>query len=104
MALYLTNTVRVKAGHMQDYAAYAPKVIPIYEKYGVTFLGVFQASPGEANVIVYLVSMRDWAAYGDALQKLQADADFQALQREGGNHVDGNVTQGLVPLPGSSMQ
>jgi hypothetical protein len=55
-------------------------------------------------VIVDLVSMRDWAAYGDALQKLQADADFQALQREGGNHVDGNVTQGLVPLPGSSMQ
>ena len=104
MALYLTNTVRVKPGHMQDYAAYAAKVIPIYEKYGVKFLGTFWAVGGAANRVVYLVSMRDWAAYGDGLQKLQADAEFQRLESEGGIHIDGNDIQALMPVPGSAMQ
>ncbi|UCH86619.1 MAG: NIPSNAP family protein [Dehalococcoidia bacterium] len=104
MALYITNTVRIKPGHVQDFFAWTPKVIPIYEKYGVKFHGAFQAVGGEGNVAVYLVSVRDFAAWGDVNQKLQADADFQAAQREGGNHIDGNVIQALTPLPGSGME
>ena len=104
MALYLTNTVRIKTGHVQEYLAWAQKVIPIYEKYGVKFHGAFQAVGGEGNVAVYLVSLPDFAAWGDVNQKMLADADFQAAQREGGNHIDGNVIQALVPLPGSAMQ
>ena len=104
MALYATNTVRIKPGHVQEYLSYAQKVIPIYEKYGVKFHGAFTAVGGEGNVAVYLVSVRDWAAYGDMVQKLQGDADFQAVQREGGNHIDGNFVQALMPLPGSSLQ
>ena len=104
MALYLTNSVRVKPGHVQDFLAWVPKVIPFYEKYGLKFHGAFTAVGGEGNVAVYLVSVRDWAAYGDMVQKLQGDADFQAVQREGGNHIDGNFVQALMPLPGSSLQ
>jgi hypothetical protein len=104
MALYITNTVKVKPGHMQGYAAWAVKVIPIYEKYGVKFLGTFLAVGGDENRVVYLVSMRDWAAYGDAAQKLQADAEFQRLESEGGIHIDGNDIQALMPVPGSAMQ
>ena len=104
MALYVTNTVRVKPGHAQEFVAYAAKVIPIYEKYGVKFLGTFGAVGGDANRVVFLVSVRDWAAYGDMLQKLQADTQFQALQAEGGIHVDGNDIQALMPMPGSAMQ
>ena len=104
MALYLTNTVRVKPGHMQGYTAHAAKVIPIYEKYGVKFLGTFAAVGGDANRVVFLVSMRDWAAYGDAAQKLRADAEFQRLESEGGIHIDGNTIQALMPVPGSAMQ
>ena len=104
MALYVTNTVRVKPGHAQEFVAYAAKVIPIYEKYGVKFLGTFGAVGGHANRVVFLVSVRDWAAYGDMLQKLQADTQFQALQAEGGIHVDGNDIQALMPMPGSAMQ
>jgi len=104
MALYLTNTLRVKPGHQQEFIANAAKVIPIYEKYGVKFLGTFGAVGGAANRVVFLVSMRDWAAYGDATQKLQADAEFQRLQAEGGIHVDGNDIQALMPMPGSAMK
>jgi hypothetical protein len=104
MALYLTNTVKVKPGHMQGYAAWAAKVIPIYEKYGVKFLGTFLAVGGASNRVVYLVSMRDWAAYGDGLQKLQADAEFQRLESEGGTHIDGSDIQALMSVPGSAMQ
>jgi len=104
MALYLTNTVRIKTGHIREYLAWVPQVIPIYEGYGVRFHGAFQAVGGEGNVAVYLVSVADFAAWGDLNQKLQADGDFQAVVREGGNHIDGNVIQALVPLPGSSMQ
>jgi hypothetical protein len=104
MALYITNTVKVKPGHMQGYAAWATKVIPIYEKYGVKFLGTFLAVGGDENRVVYLVSMRDWAAYGDAAQKLQGDAEFQRLESEGGIHIDGNDIQALMPVPGSAMQ
>jgi len=104
MALYITNTIRIKPGHVQEYLAWVPKVIPIYEKYGVKFHGAFQAAAGEGNTAVYLVSMRDFAAYEDAVQKMQADTAFQAAQREGGNHIDGNVIQLLVSLPGSAMQ
>jgi hypothetical protein len=104
MALYLTNTVQVKPGHMQGYAAWVPKVIPFYEKYGVKFLGTFLAVGGDANRVVYLVSMRDWAAYGDALEKGAADAEFQRLESEGGIHIDGSNIQALTPVPGSAMQ
>ena len=104
MALYLTNTVRIKTGHIREYLAWVPQVIPIYEGYGVRFHGAFQAVGGEGNVAVYLVSVADFAAWGDLNQKLQADGDFQAVVREGGNHIDGNVIQALVPLPGSGMQ
>ncbi len=104
MALYFTNTVRVKPGHTQDYLAWAPKIIPFCEKYGVKLHGAFGAASGEANVVVYLVSMRDWAAYGNAIQRGQADTQFQAASRKGADHVDGNVVQPLVPLPGSGMQ
>lgn len=104
MALYFTNTVRIKPGHVEEFIAAAPKSIAIYEKYGVKFLGSFQAMGGEANVAVYLVSMADFAAWGDLVQKLQADSEFMATQRELGPHVDGNVIQALVPMPGSAMQ
>jgi len=104
MALYLTNTVRIKPGHVEEYLAWAPKVIPIYEKYGVKFHGAFQAVGGEGNIAIYFVSVRDFAAWEDALQKMQADSSFMAAQREGGNHIDGNVIQALMPLPGSALQ
>ncbi len=104
MALYLTNTVRIKPGHNQEFLASAAKTIPIYEKYGVKFLGAWQAAAGEGNTAVYLVSVRDFAAYEDMLQKMQTDTDFIAAQREGGPHIDGNVIQMLVPIPGSAMQ
>ncbi len=104
MAVYMTNTVRIKPGHAQEFLAWVPKIIPIYEKYGVKFHGAFQAAAGEAGTAVYLVSMRDFAAYEDALQKMQADPQFMAAQKEGGNHIDGSVIQLLVPLPGSAMQ
>jgi hypothetical protein len=104
MALYLTNTVRIKPGHNQEFLAWVPKVVPIYEKYGVKFHGAWQAAAGEANTAVYLVSVRDFAAYEDMIQKMQADTDFIAAQREGGNHIDGSVIQMLMPMPGSAMQ
>ncbi len=104
MALYLTNTVRIKTGHVRDYLAWAPKVIPIYQKYGVKFHGAFQAVGGEGNVAVYLVAVKDFAHWGKLNQQLQADAAFQRAVRKGGEHIDGNVIQALVPLPGSSMQ
>ena len=104
MALYLTNTVRIKPGHNQEFLATAAKTIPIYEKYGVKFHGAWQAAAGEGNTAVYLVSVRDFAAYEDMLQKMQTDTDFIAAQREGGNHIYGNVIQMLMPMPGSAMQ
>ncbi len=104
MALYLTNTVRIKPGHVQQYLAWVPGVIPFYQGYGVKFHGAFQTVGGEANVAVYLVSVADFAAWGDLNQKLQADRGFQAEVRKGGKHMDGNVVQALVPLPGSGMQ
>ncbi len=104
MAHYLTNTVRIKPGHNQEFLATAAKTIPIYEKYGVKFHGAWQAAAGEGNTAVYLVSVRDFAAYEDMLQKMQTDTDFIAAQREGGNHIDGNVIQMLMPMPGSAMQ
>ncbi len=104
MALYMTNTVRIKPGHAQEFLAWVPKIIPIYEKYGVKILGAFAAAAGEAGTAVYLVSMRDFAAYGDMIQKTQADTAFQAVQKEGGNHIDGNVIQLLTPIPGSPLQ
>ena len=104
MALYLTNTVKIKPGHNQEFLASAAKTIPIYEKYGVKFHGAWQAAAGEGNTAVYLVSVRDFAAYEDILQKMQADTDFITAQREGGPHIDGNVIQMLMPIPGSAMQ
>ena len=104
MALYLIATDRVKPGHMQGYAAWAAKVIPIYEKYGVKFLGTFLAVGGDENRVVYLVSMRDWAAYGDALEKMTVDTEFQRLESEAGIHIDGSDIQALMPVPGSAMQ
>jgi len=104
MALYFTNTVRVKPGHVEEFLAGAPKNVAIYEKYGVKFHGAFQALGGEGNVAVYLVSISDFGSWGDLLQKLQADGDFMASQRELGPHIDGNVIQALVPIPGSAMQ
>jgi hypothetical protein len=104
MALYFTNTVSIKPGHVEEFLATAPKSVAIYEKYGVKFHGAFQAVGGEAGVAVYLVSIRDFAAWGDLLQKLQADAQFMAVQREIGPHVEGSVIQALAPMPGSAMQ
>ena len=104
MALYVTNTVRVKPGHNQEYLAAVPKTIAIFEKHGVKFHGVFGAVGGEANVVVYLASVADFAAWGSLGQSLQGDQEFMASQRELGPHVDGSFVQALVPLPGSAMQ
>jgi hypothetical protein len=104
MTVYITNTVKVKPGHIQAYAAWAAKIIPIYEKYGVKFLGTFLAVGGDENRVVYLVSMRDWAAYGNAFEKMTVDAEFLRLESEGGIHFDGNDIQALMPVPGSAMQ
>ncbi len=103
MALYFTNTIRIKPGHLEEYLASAAKTIPIYEKYGVKFHGAFQSVGGEGNAAVYLVSVPDFASWGDLMRKLQADPQFMAAQREGGPHIDGNVIQALMPMPGSAM-
>ncbi len=104
MALYFTNTIKIKPGHLEEYLASAAKIIPIYEKYGVKFLGAFQTVGGDGNSAVYLVSVQDFASWGDLIQKLQADTDFMAAQREGGPPIDGSTIQALAPLPGSAMQ
>ncbi len=104
MALYFTNTVKIKPGHIEEFLAAAPKNVAIYEKYGVKFHGAFQAVGGDANVSVYLASVADFAAWGDLLPKLQADPAFTASQKELGAHVDGSVIQALAPIPGSALQ
>jgi len=104
MALYFTNTVRIKPGHNLEFLAAAPKNIAIYEKHGVKFHGAFQAVGGEANVGVYLVSVADFGAWGSLVESLQADQEFMASQKELGAHVDGSVIQALAPIPGSAMQ
>ena len=104
MALYFTNTVRIKPGHLEEYLATAPKTIAIFEKHGAKFLGAFQAVGGEGNTAVYLASVPDFAAWEDIIQKVQADTDFMAAQREGGAHIDGVYLQALMPMPGSAMQ
>ncbi len=104
MALYFTNTVKIKPGHMEEALALAPKIVPIYEKHGMKFHGAFQAVGGEANVLVYLVSIPGFAAWEDLIQKMQADTEFQATQREGRDHLEGSVIQALMPMPGSPMQ
>ena len=104
MALYVTNSVKVKPGHLEEFLAAVPKSIAIYEKHGVKFHGTFAAVGGEANVGVYLVSVADWGAWGSMLENLQTDQEFMASQREIGAHVDGSVVQALAPMPGSAMQ
>ena len=104
MALYFTNTVRIKPGHNQEYLAWAAKAVPAFERIGVKVLGSFAAIGGDANTAVYLASVPNFAAWEEFLQKAQTDAELQALQREGGEHVDGNVIQALMPIPGSAMQ
>ncbi len=104
MALYFTNTIRIKPGHLEEYLASTAKIIPIYEKYGVKFLGAFHTVGGDGNSAVYLASLPDFASWGDVIQKLQADPAFMAAQREGGPHIDGSTIQALAPLPGSTMQ
>ena len=104
MALYFTNTVRIKPGHLEEYLATAPKTIAIFEKHGAKIHGSFQAVGGEGNAAVYLVSVPDFAAWEDIIRKVQADSEFMAVQREGGAHIDGSYLQALAPMPGSAMQ
>jgi hypothetical protein len=104
MALYFTNTVRIKPGHLEEFLATAPKTIAIYEKHGAKFHGAFQAVGGEGISAVYLVSVPDFAAWEDIIQKVQADPEFMAAGREGGPHIDGAYLQALMPMPGSAMQ
>jgi len=104
MALYVTNSVKVKPGHLEEFLAAVPKSIAIYEKHGVKFHGTFAAVGGEAGVVVYLASVADFAAWGSLGPNLQADQEFMAVQREIGPHVDGSVVQALAPMPGSAMQ
>ena len=104
MAVYFTNTIRVKPGHNQEYLASVAKTIPIFEKHGVKVLGAFQAIGGDANTTVYLASLPNFAAWEDFLQKTQADPEFMAAAREGGPHIDGSTIQALMPIPGSAMQ
>ena len=104
MALYFTNTIKVKPGHNQEFLASVPKTVALFEKHGVKFHGAFQAVGGDANVAVYLVSVADFAAWGSVIENLQADQEFMASQREQGAHVDGSVIQALLPMPGSALQ
>ena len=104
MALYFTNTVRIKPGHLEEYLATAPKTIAIIEKYGAKRHGAFQTVGGEGINAVYLASVADFAAWEDIIQKVQADPEFMAVQREGGAHIDGAYLQALLPMPGSAMQ
>ena len=104
MALYFTNTIKVKPGHNQEFLAAVPKTVALYEKHGIKFHGAFQAVGGDANVAVYLVSVADFAAWGSVIENLQADQEFMASQREQGAHVDGSVIQALLPMPGSALQ
>ena len=104
MAVYFTNTVRIKPGHLEEYLASAAKTIPLFEKHGVKVLGAFTAIGGDANTTVYLASLPNFAAWEDFLQKVQADPEFIAAGREGGPHIDGSVIQALMPMPGSAMQ
>ncbi len=104
MALYFTNTIRVKPGHLEEFLAAAPKTIAIFEKHGVKFHGAFTAIGGDANTAVYLASVPNFAAWEALLQKLQADPEFMAAGRDGGPHIDGSVIQALMPMPGSAMQ
>ena len=104
MALYFTNTVRIKPGHLEEFLATAPKTIALFEKHGAKFHGAFQTAGGEGQNAVYLASVANFAAWEDIIQKVQADPEFMAVQREGGAHIDGAYLQALMPMPGSAMQ
>ncbi len=104
MALYFTNTIRIKPGHLEEFLATAPKTIAVIEKYGAKIHGSFQTVGGEGQNAVYLASVADFAAWEAIIQKIQTDPEFMAVQREGGPHIDGAYLQALVPMPGSAMQ
>src|SRR3972149_889186 len=78
MALYFTNTIRVKPGHLEEYMASAAKTIPIYEKHGVKFLGAFQAMGGDGNSAVYLVSVPNFAAWEGLVRSEEHTSELQS--------------------------
>ncbi len=73
----------------------------------VTHIGTWNSTrqpPVKYVGTLYSSVARYSAASGQDAQSLQADPQFMAAQREGGNHIEGNVIQLLMPLAGSAMQ
>lgn len=101
--IFSQYTTKVQQGKRDQYLSLLPKFLPLYQKYGIKFVGAF--SPADAqDEAVWMTGFETQEKRQEQIAKLKQDPEYQKLQQQVQPLIVQTTSKTLNPAPGSPLR
>ena len=101
--IYSEYTTKVQQGKVDEYLSMLPKFLPLYQKYGIKFVGAWKPIESQDEA-VWMTGFENQQRRTEQLAKLKQDPEYQKLSQQVQTLIIQNTTRTLNPAPGSPLR
>ena len=101
--IFSEYTTKVKAGTVDEYLSMLPKFLPLYQKYGIKFVGAWKPIDSQDEAI-WMTSFENQQQREQQIAKLKQDAEYQKLNQQVQTLIVQNSVRILTAAPSSPLR
>lgn len=101
--IYSEYTTKVQQGKVDEYLAMLPKFLPLYQKYGIKFVGAWKPV-GSQDEAVWMTGFENQQQRQQLIAKLKQDPEYQNLSQQVQPLIVQNTERTLTPAPASPLR
>ncbi len=101
--IFSEYTTTVKTGKVDEYLALLPKFMPLYQKYGIKFIGAWKTAEREDEA-VWMTGFESQQQREQQITKLKQDPEYQKQSQQAQSLIVDNTVRTLHPSPTSPLK
>ena len=101
--IFSEYTTRTKTGKVDEYLAMLPKFMPLYQKYGIKFVGAWKTVEKEDEA-VWMTGFESQQQREQQITKMNQDPEYQKLSQQAKSLIVDNTVRTLDPAPTSPLK
>lgn len=101
--IFSEYTTRTKTGKVDEYLAMLPKFMPLYQKYGIKFVGAWK-TVDKQDEAVWMTGFESQQQREQQITKMKQDPEYQKLSQQAKSLIVDNTVRTLDPAPTSPLK
>ncbi len=101
--IFSEYTTRTKTGKVDEYLAMLPKFMPLYQKYGIKFVGAWKTVEKEDEA-VWMTGFESQQQREQQITKMKQDPEYQKLSQQAQSLIVDDTVRTLHPSPTSPLK